>query len=155
MAVIRLTKEFSFEAAHALEGYDGKCRHIHGHSYRLLVTVSGEPSDAGGDPKEGMTLDFGALKSIVNDEIVERFDHALIVRRASGGACADVCPDNALLDERFGNVVEVEYRPTCENMLTDFAGRLARRMPAGVTLHSLRLHETATSYAEWYASDQR
>lgn len=147
MAVIRLTKEFSFEAAHALEGYDGKCRHIHGHSYRLSVTVAGTPRDEEqDDPKSGMTLDFGVLKSLVSSEIVERLDHALIVRRGAG--------DNTVLDERFGNVVEVDYRPTCENMLTDFARRLAARMPEGVKLHSLRLHETATSYAEWHASDQ-
>ncbi|MCH5331164.1 MAG: 6-carboxytetrahydropterin synthase [Alistipes sp.] len=146
MAVIRLTKEFSFEAAHALEGYDGKCRHIHGHSYRLAVTVIGTPRKGDDDPKAGMTLDFGVLKSIVSSEIVERLDHTLIVRRGAG--------DNTLLDRRFGNIVEVDYRPTCENMLADFAGRLAVRMPEGVRLHSMRLHETATSYAEWYAEDQ-
>lgn len=144
MAVIRLTKEFAFEAAHALDGYDGKCRHIHGHSYRLSVTVAGTPLADDCDPKGGMTLDFGVLKGIVGREIIERFDHALIVRRGEG---------NDLLDRRFGNVVETDYRPTCENMLTDFAERLRRQLPEGVRLHSLRLHETATSYAEWYSED--
>lgn len=50
MTVIRLTKEFSFEAAHALDGYDGPCREIHGHSYRLFVTVKGCPAAGEGDP---------------------------------------------------------------------------------------------------------
>ncbi len=80
MATIRLTKEFSFEAAHALDGYDGPCREIHGHSYRLFVTVKGRPSTAEGDPECGMVMDFGALKRIVNQEIVARFDHALVLR---------------------------------------------------------------------------
>ena len=131
MAVIRLTKEFSFEAAHALDGYDGPCREIHGHSYRLL-------------------MDFGVMKSIVNEEVVSRFDHALVLRATRRDA-----PLRAVLAERFGNIVTVDYQPTCENMLGDFAARIARRLPLGVELHSLRLHETATSFAEWFAEDNR
>lgn len=151
MAVIRLTKSFTFEAAHALDGYDGKCRHIHGHSYRLSVTVKGCPRTDENDPKCGMTLDFGELKRIVNEEIVERFDHSLVVHRA------DASDDEWLrpLAVRFGNVVETPYRPTCENMLADFASRLQARMPLGVMLHSLKMYETATSCAEWYADDNR
>ena len=151
MAVIRLTKEFAFEAAHALDGYDGKCRHIHGHSYRLSVTVKGTPLADESDPKSGMTLDFGELKRIVNEEIVDKLDHSLIVRRTD---VSDDCWIEPLV-QRFGNVVEVAYRPTCENMLADFAARLCRRMPDGVSLHSLKMYETATSCAEWYADDNR
>ncbi len=147
MSVIRLTKEFSFEAAHALGGYDGPCREIHGHSYRLFVTVKGSPSTDEKDPKQGMVLDFGLLKRIVGEEIVSRFDHALVLRSNVDAELRRV------LGERFGNVVTVDYQPTCEHMLADFARRLIRRLPAGVTLHALRLHETATSYAEWFAED--
>lgn len=147
MAIIRLTKEFSFEAAHALGGYDGPCREIHGHSYRLFVTIKGEPSTDPMNPKQGMVMDFGVLKKIVNEEIVSRFDHALVLR-----STADEGLRRVLL-EQFDNVVTVEYQPTCENMLDDFAHRLMKRLPEGVMLHSLRLHETASSYAEWYAED--
>lgn len=147
MAIIRLTKKFTFEAAHALEGYDGPCREIHGHSYRLLVTVKGSPSAAATDPKCGMVLDFGVLKRIVGEEIVSRFDHALVLRAAADDSL------RRMLRERFCNIVEVPYQPTCENMLGDFADRIRRRLPAGVSLHSLRLHETATSFAEWFAED--
>lgn len=147
MSVIRLTKEFSFEAAHALEGYDGPCREIHGHSYRLFVTVRGVPSAREEDPKQGMVLDFGLLKRIVGEEIVSRFDHALVLR-------STIDPElRRVLADRFDNVVTVGYRPTCEHMLADFAERIARRLPAGVELCALRLHETATSYAEWFAED--
>lgn len=148
MAVIRLTKEFSFEAAHALDGYDGPCREIHGHSYRLFVTVRGVPSGDGADPKSGMVMDFGVLKRIVNDEVVARFDHALVLQDSAENAGV-----RQTLAERFGNVVAVAYRPTCENMLADFAARISLRLPEGVTLYALRLHETATSFAEWYAED--
>ena len=67
MAVIRLTKEFSFEAAHALDGYDGPCREIHGHSYRLFVTVKGTPAEDASNPKCGMVLDFGDLKHALRE----------------------------------------------------------------------------------------
>ena len=147
MAIIRLTKEFSFEAAHALGGYDGPCREIHGHSYRLFVTIKGTPSTDPMNPKQGMVMDFGVLKKIVNEEIISRFDHALVLRTTANEGLRRV------LAEQFDNVVTVEYQPTCENMLDDFAHRLMKRLPEGVTLHSLRLHETASSYAEWYAED--
>ncbi len=148
MARIRLTKEFSFESAHALEGYNGKCRHIHGHSYRLYVTVIGEPIADPSNPKYGMVMDFGELKALVGEEIVERMDHAFVMRRTDS---ADAV--SRAICEGFGNVVMVDYQPTCENMLADFAARISRRLPQGVALHSLKMHETATSYAEWYAED--
>lgn len=147
MAIIRLTKEFSFEAAHALGGYDGPCREIHGHSYRLFVTIKGTPSTDPTNPKQGMVMDFGVLKKIVNEEIISRFDHALVLRTTADEGLRRV------LAEQFDNVVTVEYQPTCENMLDDFAHRLMKRLPEGVTLHSLRLHETASSYAEWFSED--
>lgn len=150
MATIRLTKEFSFEAAHALDGYDGPCREIHGHSYRLFVTVKGMPLPASEDPKQGMVMDFGVLKRIVHDEIIAHYDHALILQRSA--ATKEL---RETLAQRFDNLVEVDYRPTCENMLVDFAGRLRARLSQGVELHALRLHETATSFAEWYAEDNR
>lgn len=148
MAVIRLTKEFSFEAAHALDGYDGPCREIHGHSYRLFVTVAGRPVADPENPKYGMVMDFGVLKRIVNEQIVSRFDHAFVLRDSERGRAV-----REALGERFSNIVVVDYQPTCENMLADFARRIASRLPEGVRLHSLRLHETTTSFAEWFAED--
>lgn len=150
MTTIRLTKEFTFESAHALEGYDGACREIHGHSYRLFVTVRGTPSDDAEDPKCGMVMDFGVLKRIVGEEIVRRMDHAFVLRRSVANERLA-----AALGERFERVLFTPYQPTCENLLADFAARIAGRLPAGVELYGLRLHETATSYAEWYADDNR
>lgn len=146
--MIRLTKEFSFESAHALWGYDGKCREIHGHSYRLFVTIKGEPISDEQNPKLGMVMDFGELKSIVAREITDRLDHSFVMRRTEQAeALAEA------MGSQFTNVVLVDYQPTCENMLIDFAARLKSALPKGITLHSLRLHETATSYAEWYCDE--
>lgn len=147
MTVIRLTKEFSFEAAHALGGYDGPCREIHGHSYRLFVTVKGSPKSDETDPKQGMVMDFGELKKIVGEEVISRFDHALVLRTTVDEELREV------LKKQFDNLIEVPYQPTCENMLADFAARIAARLPEGVVLHALRLHETASSYAEWFADE--
>ena len=145
MAKIRLTKEFSFESAHALDGYDGLCREIHGHSYRLFVTIKGEPISEEGDPKLGMVMDFGDLKRIVNREIVDRLDHSFVLRDSEQNVEL-----REVLGAKFSKVVLVDYQPTCETMLSDFAARLQSALPVGIELHSLRLHETATSYAEWY-----
>lgn len=145
MSKVRITKEFSFEAAHRLDNYDGLCRNIHGHSYRLAVTVIGEPQGDTQSAKEGMVMDFSVLKRIVNEEVIDRMDHAVILCETSATVEA--------LQSVTERIVPVPYRPTCENMVIDFAERIKRRLPRGVELLSVRLNETATSYAEWYASD--
>ncbi|PZX19436.1 6-pyruvoyltetrahydropterin/6-carboxytetrahydropterin synthase [Breznakibacter xylanolyticus] len=147
MTSIRLTKEFRFEMAHALWNYDGLCRNLHGHSYILRVTVKGMPNADANHPKCGMVMDFGELKAIVKDEILDRLDHAILV--------SDRAPVNdiANLSQMAERLIVVDYQPTCENMLVDFAQRIAARLPERVMLHSLRLNETATSYAEWFAED--
>lgn len=146
--IIRLTKLFSFEAAHALEGYDGACREIHGHSYKLYVTVKGEPVADERDPKFGMVMDFGDLKRIVNEQVVKPFDHAFVLRRTESNRRL-----YEQLRDRFERIVLLEFQPTCENMLAEFARRIQRNLPERVKLHALRLHETESSYAEWFAED--
>ena len=81
MATIRITKQFSFETGHALYGYDGKCKNVHGHSYKLSVTVIGTPIDDSTNVKFGMVIDFGDLKKIVKEEIVDLFDHATVFNK--------------------------------------------------------------------------
>jgi len=147
LQTIRLTKEFKFEMAHALKGYDGPCRNIHGHSYELFVTVLGIPITDTTSAKLGMVMDFGDLKRIVRNCIVDEFDHSLVLNRESVN---DFGPLDA---EFFGKTILVDYQPTSENMLIDFASRIAKFLPEGVKLHHLTLRETVTSYAEWFASD--
>ncbi|ASB49072.1 6-pyruvoyl trahydropterin synthase family protein [Alkalitalea saponilacus] len=147
MAKIRLTKEFRFEMAHALWNYDGLCRNIHGHSYILQVTVIGEPISDQDNTKLGMVMDFGDLKAIVNREIVKDLDHSIVV---SNMVSPEIIKQMGQMGERH---FLVDYQPTCENMLIDFAQRLKNALPKEVSLFSLKLHETANSFAEWYAED--
>ena len=147
MAVIRVTKEFRFEMAHALWNYDGPCRNVHGHSYILYVTISGRPLSNPDEPRNGMVIDFGDLKKIVKKNIVDRFDHSLMV---SGFAPADTIE---AYKKHFGNVIVSTYQPTCENLVADIAAIITPLIPGGISLHSIKLYETATSFAEWHASD--
>ena len=146
MAKIRLTKEFKFEMAHALLGYEGPCKNIHGHSYYLYVTVVGEILHDDASPINGMVVDFGELKKIVVEEIVDKVDHSL--------ALYDKTPQNIIdpLKTTY-NLYLTPYQPTCENLINDFALRIQKKLPAHISLYSLKLCETVTSYAEWYAKD--
>ncbi len=147
MTKVRVTKEFGFEMAHALWNYDGPCRNVHGHSYRLYVTVIGEPINSQTDPKHGMVIDFGDLKKIVKTTIINKFDHSVVVNKEA--------PHQLLqnIEQMFEKYDVMDYQPTCENLVVDFAGRLMEKLPENLKLFSLRLVETATSYAEWYAED--
>jgi 6-pyruvoyltetrahydropterin/6-carboxytetrahydropterin synthase len=148
-SIIRVTREFTFEMAHVLRNYDGPCRNVHGHSYRLFVTISGTPVNNPDNPKNGMVIDFSELKNIVLGNIVTRFDHSVVVS-------ADFDKEKMeMMTKTFGNAVVVDYQPTCENLVADFAERLRNKLPQGTFLHSLKLYETAKSYAEWFASDNK
>lgn len=148
MSTIRITKQFSFETGHALYGYDGKCKNVHGHSYKLFVTVIGKPITTTDNVKYGMVIDFGDLKKIVKTEIVDVFDHATVFNKNT--------PHVELAKElktRGHNVILVNYQPTSEMMVIDFAEKIKKQLPAHIALFSLKLQETDTSFAEWYASD--
>ena len=144
MAKIRLTKQFDFEAAHALEGYEGKCRDIHGHSYHLNVTVIGPVDYESGKLDGCMVMDFKDLKEIVKSRVIDNFDHQLILSK----------------DSKFAHIAEinertmlVDYVPTCENMLIDIVEKIKANLPEGLELHNAHLRETPRSYAEWFNED--
>lgn len=148
MNTVRVTKEFDWEMAHALDGHDGKCHNIHGHTYSLSVTFIGKPIHAPGMPKDGMVIDFSDIKAIVKKNIVNVYDHALVLRDDSRFLPV---VDNTL-NERL---ILKTYQPTCENMLIDFVEIILKELEKheGIELHSARLRETKTSYAEWFADD--
>jgi len=148
MSAIRITKQFSFETGHALYGYDGKCKNVHGHSYRLDVTVIGRPISDNTHVKFGMVIDFSDLKKIVKEEIVDVFDHATIFNKNTPHV--ELAKE---LEARGHNVILADYQPTSEMMVIDFAQKIRERLPNNIKLHSLKLQETATSFAEWFASD--
>ena len=121
-----VTKLFEFEACHHLPHYDGACHNIHGHSYKLEVTVSGQVSKNENDPKCGMIIDFKDLKAIVKSVAVDKYDHSN-------------------LNKFFPN-------PTAEIMVKQIAVDIMSKLPQGVYLMSCKLWETSTSYAEWNVS---
>lgn len=144
---IRISRHFRFEAAHSLQGYDGHCKHIHGHSYQLTVTILGEPNKQPGHPKRGMVMDFGDLKRLVETYVIKPWDHALLL---SQDAPPGLISSLQKLDE---NLILLPYQPTCENMVLAIRDLLQLHLPDHVQLHSIRLSETQNSYSEWYASD--
>ncbi len=147
MARIRVTKRFHFEMAHILHHYDGICKNIHGHSYNLEVTVRGEAFLEAGHPRDGMVIDFHDLKALVKTHIIDRFDHSLMI--------STLIPEEQVeaLRKSTERICLVDFQPTTENLVAYIAGILSPLMPPEVSLFSIRLAETVTSYAEWYASD--
>jgi 6-pyruvoyltetrahydropterin/6-carboxytetrahydropterin synthase len=148
MSTIRITKQFNFETGHALYGYDGKCRNVHGHSYKLSVTVIGQPISDSNHVKYGMVIDFTDLKKIVKEEVVDVFDHATVFNKNTPHV--ELAKE---LSSRGHHVILADYQPTSENMVIDFAQKIKVRLPENIKLHSLKLQETESSFAEWYASD--
>lgn len=148
MDKIRVTKIFNFETAHALFGYDGKCKNIHGHSYKLHVSILGQPIQDENHPENGMVMDFGDLKKIVNQSIVEPLDHAILLNKNT----AHKTLGEDLLAQGH-KVILTDYQPTCELMLLDFVDKIQEKLPKEISLVSLKLYETENSFGEWIASD--
>ena len=142
---IRITKEFTFDMAHALHGYGGKCAHIHGHTYHLEVTVVGKPIADENNPNLGMVMDFSNLKKIVHNEVLAIFDHALVLK--------DTDPLVQEIEATSDNLIKSPYQPTCENLLIDFVFRISRYINPPLKLHSVKLRETSSSYATWHSDD--
>ena len=143
--MIRITKEFKFEMAHALFGYDGLCKNIHGHSYRLWVTIKGNILKEANHTKDGMVLDFSILKQIVKPELINKYDHSLVLNANSPHVDIDF--------SAFEKVFFLPYQPTSENLVSDFARVIKDKLPNGISLEKVILSETASSFAEWNCID--
>ena len=145
---LSVTKIFRFEMAHALPDYNGPCAHLHGHSYRLEVTLSTGAAETAGT--EGMVMDFSQLKKMVEETIIAQVDHALVLDERMDAALIDA------LQKVNTKLVLTPFTPTSENLLLWFAqtiaGAIAQKpdwTARGLRLQKLRLYETATSFAEW------
>jgi 6-pyruvoyltetrahydropterin/6-carboxytetrahydropterin synthase len=135
--------------AHSLWNYDGPCKNIHGHSYKLYVTVIGKPSEDSSDPKNGMVIDFSDLKKIIDENVIDYFDHSVIISSKADN------PELKKISEMFDKFYIVDYQPTCENLVNQIARIIKEKLPEKIKLFSVRLRETATSYAEWHVSDNQ
>lgn len=144
---IRLTKSFSFEMAHALAGYDGACKNVHGHSFRLEVTVRGTPLKHPGHPKDGMVMDFKDLKKLIQKNVLDVFDHALVLNESTPATVVQA------LESHFEKVVLLPFQPTSENLVLLMVDKIRADLPYNVVLYRLKLYETATAWAEWWVED--
>ena len=144
---VRITKEFDFEAAHALDGYPGKCQDIHGHNYHLTLTFLGEPVRDKSFSNNGMVVDFGDIKDFLNKEIKPLFDHRLILRNDSRFIG---------LEKKNKRIRYVDYQPTTENMLLEIVEIVSNSFEKNTDafLCSAFLRETSSSYVEWHKEDQ-
>lgn len=144
MKKIRVSKEFSFETAHALDMHQSKCRNIHGHSYKLTITVLGPVKEDQSQPDVGMVIDFTELKNIVNQEVVDKLDHALILKSDSRFKG---------IEKHNDKTIYVDYHPTCENILQEIVEVVSVELPSHVKLVYAKMNETANSYSEWFLED--
>jgi 6-pyruvoyltetrahydropterin/6-carboxytetrahydropterin synthase len=147
--IVRVTKIFTIDMAHALFGYDGPCKNIHGHTYHLYVTVSGTVNTTAGDPQQGLVVDFCVIKELTRQHVINVFDHALVLHKDAPYSA------HAFLPDHFEKIILFENQPSCENLMLHFKDKLRSALPADVNLVYLRLEETPTSYAEWRVEDQQ
>lgn len=135
--MITVTKTVRFDAAHVLTNHQGLCKNLHGHTYRVDVSVS----QAEDDPRD-MVIDFKDLKSIASSVVCDRFDHAFIFNTASEGE-----REIASVVEKHGmRTVALPFRSTAENLARHFFAELKERIPG---LSAVKVWETADSCAEF------
>ena len=138
--MLKVTKIFRFETAHAIHGYEGLCKNIHGHSYILHVTVGIPNQNDEYLPSTGFIIDFKDLKKIINEAVVKPFDHALILSEAFLALHPDM--------KKMDNLHIWKMEPSVENMLIYIKNKIIDKFPDKVTLCNLKLYETSDSYAE-------
>jgi len=139
--MLSVTKIFYFEMAHAIDGYSGPCKNVHGHSYELHVTVSNSFSGDDYIPAPGFVLDFKELKQLVQSSVLETLDHKLVLSDRF------LAKNSALALQE--NLMVWNAEPTAENILIYIQKILCEKLPAGIQLASLTLYETKSSYAVW------
>lgn len=135
--MIIVTKTVKFDAAHILTNHQGLCKNLHGHTYRVDVSVSGVEGE-----ERDMVIDFKDLKHIANELICNKFDHAFIYNTKSEGE-REIA---AVVEKNGMRTVAIPFRSTAENLAKLFFETLKSRIP---TLSAIRIWETADSSAEY------
>lgn len=136
----QLTTEHSFDSAHFLAGYDGKCGNLHGHRWRVLLTVQSETLREDQQQK-GMCVDFAELKKDLRTEL-DALDHVLIIEQGS----LRESTMKALQEEKF-QVVEMPFRPTAENFARYFYELLTLK---GYPVAKVEVYETPNNSAVYF-----
>ncbi|ADU91809.1 6-carboxytetrahydropterin synthase QueD [Taylorella equigenitalis] len=142
---MKVVKTFNFDIAHLLDGHDGKCKNLHGHTYRLEVEVAGPVIEDG--PKKGMVIDFADLKSVVDDLIIARMDHAFLYDSTNERETAIA----QLLEGWNMKTYPFKHRTTAENISRHIFDLLRERLEG---VNRVRLWETPSSYSECTFDDE-
>lgn len=138
MSSLSCTKEFSFCYAHHLPNHPGKCKNLHGHNAKMLITVDRKPydSDMSYTGMRGMICDFSYLKQVINQHVIELLDHK----------CINELDRNHPETSYYREYHEMIDMPTAENMITWIMCHLRGIM--GDCISRIQLYETSTSYVE-------
>lgn len=132
-----LKVELSFDSAHFLAGYKGKCSNIHGHRWRVEIEVQSENLIDSGQ-MDGMIVDFGDLKSDVK-EMLDFYDHALIIQKGTMREETLKC----LIEDEF-KIIQLEFRPTAENLAKFFFDTMKEK---GYNMKRAVVYETPSNCA--------
>lgn len=144
--MFKVSKEFSFDMAHILDGHDGKCQNLHGHTYKLQVEIA-SPALIEDGAKKGMVIDFTDLKAVVKRAILDPMDHAFIYDQTSERESKIA----NLLNELNSKTFALPTRSTAEEMARFIFERLSQQEKLPVS--AIRLWETPTSFCEYRAQD--
>ena len=137
--MFKIAKEFQFDACHMLDGHQGKCQNLHGHTYRLIVEVS-SPLQPQGSSKE-MVMDFADIKTIINQHIISQLDHAYLYDETNNNERKIA----ALLKQMQRKVFAFPCRTTAEGISRFIFNQLTAYLPVS----KITLWETPTSYCEY------
>ena len=147
---ISITRRLEFDSGHRIPNHDGQCRHLHGHRYAIEVTLTGEVADHPGKADDGMVLDFGDIKRLTNQYVVELWDHAFLVAKEDEGVVAFLA---SLPNHK---TVIMEHVPTVENLANAAYAILqpvfSKAFGGRLELSSLRLYETPNCWADVHHS---
>jgi 6-pyruvoyltetrahydropterin/6-carboxytetrahydropterin synthase len=136
---MKIAKEFRWEMGHRLPEHFGKCKNIHGHSYKMIIELEGEVGDS------GMVMDYYDLKKVINP-IVEKLDHSFMVYDEDKEIIS-------FLKKMESKMVVVDFQSTVENICKYFLNEVKKiNLPENIKKVSIRINETADDYAESYIS---
>jgi len=145
-AAISITRRLEFDAGHRIPNHGGQCKHLHGHRYAIEITLSGQIADHPGKADDGMVLDFGDIKRLANQHVVEPWDHAFLVAKEDEGLVAFLA---SLPDHK---TVVMEHVPTVENLANAAFAILQpvfeKAFGGQLMLSSIRLYETPNCWAD-------
>jgi len=146
LSILEITRKLEFDAGHRIPNHHGQCKHLHGHRYQLEITISGEMIKKSGASDEGMVLDFGQIKQIAKEQLVDLWDHAFLVARA------DTEVLNFLNKLPNHKTVILDEIPTVENLAEKAFAMLSplieKEFEGRIYLKKVRLYETPNCWAD-------